>query len=131
MGKASIETREGRRWEHRSKEDFSFFFFFLAECLAREHLFIASSVAKQRRCRICLPAFMGVPVAGLQEILFVRHKQPSPMTAVGTNEDSPCCLCRSAGTLQFTLSRDAELKLFWLALEITQLLLPRVEWRSR
>lgn len=44
-------------------------FFWLNECLARESLFIASSVAKEWCWWVCLPGSVGVFVAGLLETI--------------------------------------------------------------
>lgn len=47
------------------------------------------------------------------------------MTAMGTALAASADLWDTS-MLHFTISRDAEPKLFWLALEITQLLVPTV-----
>lgn len=75
----------------------SFTISLLNEQLAHECLFMASSVAKDQCWWICLSGLVIFFVSSLLETLFVRHEESSPMTAIGTSEDSPCCFCWPAG----------------------------------
>lgn len=91
-GKGKRPGRLRWGWEHSFK-GISFTFFLLNEQLAPACLFIASSIAKDQCRWIHLSGLVRFFVSSLLETLFVRHEDSSPMTAIATSEENPCCLC--------------------------------------